>query len=145
MKLHTEKLKVGIDIHGVIDRYPNEFAEFCEQAIDHGHEIHIVTGRESEIVAPKLSRFCIPYTHLFSIVDYHRENGTKMWNDDARGAGWWMEREDWVKSKGLYCKLVHLDLHFDNELPYAEHFPDYCTFVVVPPNGFNKILPFFQI
>lgn len=29
-----------------------------------------------------------------------------------------------------------VDIHFDDSLEYAEHFPDTCTFVLVPKKNF---------
>jgi len=132
-------INVGLDVHGVIDAYPNLFKEATRCWERAGHEIHILTGRETDLVTVKLQRFEITYHHIFSIVDYNLGIGTKMWNNDSRGSGWWMEDDLWIKSKGIYCKQVHLDVHFDNEARYIEWFPDYCTFVLVPPTGFADL------
>jgi len=132
-------INVGLDVHGVIDAYPNLFKEATRRWERAGHEIHILTGRETDLVTVKLQRFEITYHHIFSIVDYNLGIGTKMWNNDSRGSGWWMEDDLWIKSKGIYCKQVHLDVHFDNEASYIEWFPDYCTFVLVPPTGFADL------
>lgn len=134
-------MKIGVDIHGVLDLYTQDIIAFCNRAISKGHEIHILTGTEAKKAKIQVENLGLKnYINLFSIVDYNKAIGTKMWNDDPRGKGWWMDRSDWVKSKGTYCKENHIDILFDNEIDYAKYLPDFCTFVYVPPTGFEKIL-----
>ena len=57
-----------------------------------------------------------------------------MWDNDARGKGWWMDPAIWDLTKGDYAKQVRLDIHFDDESKYAPHFPKTCTFIRVCDN-----------
>ena len=64
-------MKIGIDIHGVLDT--NTFsAEMAKLFVAAGHEVHIITGAQfSERVKAKFSEMGIEegvhYTHFFSI------------------------------------------------------------------------------
>ena len=58
--------KIGLDIHGVIDKYRSLFAELSYLWAKEGYEVHVVTGQEFESVKHKLDG--ITYTHFFSIV-----------------------------------------------------------------------------
>ena len=123
---------IGLDIHGVIDRYRPFFSDLSHLWIREGHEVHIITGQEFESVSHKLDG--ISYTHFFSIVEYHQEQGTHMWNDDPRGDGWWLEAEIWNRTKGLYADRIGLDIHFDDSRRYSLHFPKTCNYVMVMDN-----------
>lgn len=122
-------MKVGLDIHEVIDKFPEIFIPLTEKWVNRGDEVHILTGQSLDEVKSNLQD--IHYTHFFSIVDHHKKIGTSMWNDDPRGKGWWMDRDVWMRTKGQYAKGSGLDIHFDDSLEYAEYFPSTCTFVWV--------------
>jgi len=37
-------MKVGLDIHGVVDVRPEFFSELSKLLVSNGHEVHIITG-----------------------------------------------------------------------------------------------------
>ena len=122
-------MKIGLDLHGVIDKFTEIFIPLTEKWVFRGDEVHILTGQPFMETSKSIEG--ISYTHFFSIVDHHQKVGTSMWNDDPRGKGWWMERDVWMRTKGQYAKGSGLDIHFDDSLGYAEYFPSTCTFVWV--------------
>ena len=123
---------IGLDFHGVIDRFPKEFSLLTKRWVEIcGHEIHIVTGSPWDSAKPKIDDLGITYTHSFSIVDHHKSIGTPMWQKET---GWFMSPEEWDKSKGDYAKKVGLDVHFEDSLKYAPWFPESCTFFHVGTN-----------
>lgn len=128
-------MKIGIDIHNCIDLYPDVFRVLAERLIADNHEIHIITGQEWEKVYHKVDKYQVPYTHRFSIVDYHKSIGTKMWQD--KKGTWWCDEKIWVRSKGNYICREGITVHFDDTLEYANYLPDTCTFVLVPKKGFD--------
>lgn len=137
-------MKIGLDIHGCIDLYPNIFSELSHQWRDAGHEIHIITGKEWGLSEDTVEDCGVVYDKHFSIVDHHLHKSTiKMWNDDPRGDGWWMDYAWWVRSKGAYAKDVGIDVHFDDSQDYLQFFPKSCTYVIVPPKGFKNIRNLF--
>lgn len=134
-------MKVGLDIHGVIDLYPEFFAGLSRKLVLDGHEVHIITGQEWRKVRHKVKKFDISYTHHFSIVDYHKSIGTPMHKDDKDT--WWMAEKIWVRSKGDYIHRTKIDVHFDDSYEYCNYCPDFCTFIVVPKTNFltfNKMV-----
>jgi hypothetical protein len=106
-----------------------------------GHEIHILTGREAVLVRDKIDKFGIVYHHIFSIVDYNLSIGTNMWKNKK---GWWMDQEIWNQSKGIYAHKEKLDVHFDNELRYAQYFPKSCMFILIPERD-SLVFPLLSI
>jgi hypothetical protein len=114
-------MKFGFDIHGVLDDLPDTFKALNNALFDAGHEIHILTGSHiTDEIQEELRNMGIKYHHIFSIVDYHIEKGTKIWYDDNDTP--WLDEEGWNKTKGDYCKKHNIDLHFDDTEIYNEYF-----------------------
>ena len=77
-------MKLAIDIHGVIDKNPKFYNAFCKSLVSGNIEIHILTGSHLKNgIMKDLQQYGfeadVHYTHLFSIADYHKKIGTKMW------------------------------------------------------------------
>jgi len=119
---NTEKFKLGLDIHGVIDSHPSTFSQLSNNVVSKGGEVHVITGAPiTEALVNKLEmEFKINYTHLFSIVDFHKEKGTKVWYDDKNTP--WMDSLVWDKTKGDYCLEHEIDLHIDDTKRYSRYF-----------------------
>ena len=116
-----KKLKIGLDIHGICDANPKFFSELSRLFVNAGHELHIITGRRvCDGALEEVEDLGINYTHFFSIADYHKEIGTKVWEDDNGNP--WLEGELWDKTKGEYCKKHKIDLHIDDTERYGEYF-----------------------
>jgi len=124
-------LKIGLDIHGVIDKYPNLFSKLSKDLIRLGHEVHIVTGQQRIDAEPSVIESKVEFTHFFSIMDYHVSIGTKMTNEDGN---WYMDEKIWSSTKAMYAEVVGLDIHFDDRLDYLKPFPDSCSTVLVTAN-----------
>ena len=129
-------MNIGLDIHGVIDRYPEEFAKMSHEWHKKGYVIHILTGQERELAEPTVKEAGIHYDHFYSIVDHHKGMETPMYERTDK-QGWWMDRETWLRSKGDYAKWAIINCHFDDSIEYAPYFPLYCTFVKVNRFGLD--------
>lgn len=121
-------LKIGLDIHGVADENIEFFRELATVLIAAGHEVHIITGPHSPKAVVELDELKMPYTHLFSIADYHAAKGTKMTYGKAGNP--FMEDYDWDRTKADYCLEHGIQLHLDDsdaygyffKTPYARYF-----------------------
>lgn len=113
-------MKIGLDFHGVINTSPEFFSVISNLLVKNGHEVHIITGNDAnEKLIQDLDNFGISYTHIFSIVEYHRKNGTKItyeWN------GPWMDKEIWNRTKADYCERKKIDIMIDDSIKYGELF-----------------------
>ena len=125
-------MKIGLDVHGCIDSYPDIFSKFSKNLVDKGHEVHIITGRGWDIAEGEVKRLGMSYTHHFSIVDYHKSLNTPMWRNEKQG--WEMDASTWNRSKGDYIWKNGIDIHFDNDHEYVNWMPDSCTVILVPEN-----------
>jgi len=131
-------MRIGLDVHGVIDRYPQYFQKISKALVSAGHEVHIITGQPWSDIGKKVDEwYYISHTHHFSIVDHHAKLGTKMWQDEKKT--WWMEEQDWNRSKGDYIHVAQIDVHFDDNWEYVNWIPDTCTTIIVPKTGFHNI------
>lgn len=149
-------MKIGLDVHGVIDAYPVFFRDFSWRMLRDGHEVHIVTGQEWEKAYKTISDLDIVFTNHFSIVDWGLENleltdapttptisvdgsdslWRKIWKTDK---GYWMHYDKWNECKGIYAHNAKLDIHFDDSEIYCKYFPTTCSYIKVGEN-FEKIL-----
>jgi hypothetical protein len=115
------KLKFGFDIHGVLDDLPETFVAINNALYHAGHEIHILTGSHaSERVFKQLADLGILYHKFFSIADHHKDKGTKIWYDEKNTP--WIDRETWNATKGEYCQVEGIHLHFDDSIEYERYF-----------------------
>jgi len=118
---NMNKLKIGLDIHGVIDRKPAFFRAFIDRARANGHEIHIITGGQKK---PKLLKqledLGIKYDYFFSISDFLIQHGVPVHFKDSNNP--FFDTKEWDKVKGQYCKEQGIDLHIDDSPEYGKHF-----------------------
>ena len=119
-------MKLGLDIHGVIDYKPEIFSFISKSVIAAGGEVHIITGgswREDLIKLVKDSG--VVWTHHFSVYDYLKEIGAK---EDGRikfPDGTIQRKFDsdlWDSIKGDYCKNNNINLHIDDTEAYCKYF-----------------------
>ena len=69
---------LALDLHGIIDSYPEFFSALTQSLINDGWTIHVATGSHllEQNIEKELWKYKISYTHIFSIADYHRDNNT---------------------------------------------------------------------
>ncbi len=118
----SEKIKIGLDIHGLVDYDPKFFAIISQLLVSNSHDVHIMTGAElSPKIENELKANGIVWTHFFSISDYYAAMPVvKMWRDE-RGRPW-VDPELWNKAKGLYAAEHQLDLVLDDTQEYGNYF-----------------------
>ena len=117
-------MKLGLDIHGVVDANRPLFTELTgllrrdNTNPGRNHEVHILTGPRSQDLKPE-ELDGIWYTHLFSIVDYHIAKGTAV---EWVGGRAWMSDYDWDRTKADYAREHQLDLTIDDSETYQRFF-----------------------
>lgn len=115
-------LKIGLDIHGVIDAFPDRFKLLSSALVKDGAEVHIVTGIKRDADVDKLlQQSGIHFTHYFSIVEHLEANNIEiLWRDGLPFA----EEKIWNIAKRDYCDAHKIDLMFDDSPTYLETFHD---------------------
>jgi hypothetical protein len=134
-------VRIGLDVHGVIDAHPVTFAALTTVWVLKGYEVHIITGQEWQKAKPTVEAAHVKYTHHFSIVDFHKEQGTKLYKRSDK-EGWWMDDETWNSSKGKYANF-NVGIHFDDSREYMKYFHPIVTYVIVG-SKFEKVAPVFM-
>lgn len=114
-------MKLGLDVHGVIDRHPEMFSMMAKSVIEDGGEVHIITGtKEDQSLHDLLILHDIPYTEIFSVTDQLLfEEYEHSFDEHSRPV---FEDSIWNRTKGDYCSLWNIDIHFDDTPEYAIHF-----------------------
>lgn len=121
-------LKIGLDMHGVIDKDPALFAEISYYLILKGHEVHIITGRELGPILEKEIAACrIEYTAVFSITSYHKGIGTYVTYKDGDKTQPLIAPPKWDRSKADYCNRVGIDIMIDDSEIYGQYFKNIRT------------------
>ncbi len=113
-------MKIGLDLHNVIDANPEFFKKLSHDLISCGWEVHIITGKRFKLVEQELKSFGIEYTHFYSITEEEEKNGSVV-TEDEKGDPW-MDKDVWNTSKARYCKEKGIDLHIDDSATYGEFF-----------------------
>lgn len=141
MNFYKNGMKLGLDIHGVIDTDPNFFVDLANLVTYKLlGEVHIITGSP---YSKKLEQELITYnggrpfwTHFFSIQTYMTEQGFKHILDDKSYPHF--PSEEWDRVKADYCRWNNIDLHIDDEENYAEHFTTPIMLYKKNPQGERK-------
>lgn len=112
-------LKIGLDYHGVINKRPAYFAEFCRQAKERGHHIYIITGGPVPKVRQYLSADGIDYDFIFAISDYYQALGKAELMPNGR-----IDIPDylWNIAKADFCRRSHVNFHIDDSIDYLHWF-----------------------
>lgn len=113
-------MKIGFDIHDVIDKHPDKYKEFIRHLGDDGVEIHILTGLSREKAKIILAENNITYNYLYSIGDSYHRCGVD-WDDEGNPH---MDELEWNTSKGKYCKENNIDIMIDDSEIYGKYMPN---------------------
>lgn len=122
-------MKLGLDIHGVIDKYPEKMIALAQDTMKKGGRVYIITGppavkaREEMIALMSQYQISKPFwNQIYSIVDWMKQKKIPNWTD-ANGHVWALREHDWNAVKGQIAIELGLDLHIDDSEEYGEYFP----------------------
>ncbi len=119
----NKSFKLGIDWHGVLDAVPEIISFLAKAVIAQGGEVHIITGMTwTPLCIDKLKELDIPFTHSFSIFDYHREIGTEIIGHHVKFNIPKIDDDVWDRTKGDYCRDHEITLHIDDTQIYNNNF-----------------------
>ena len=119
-------MKLGLDIHGVIDSKPEIFSFLSKSIIESNGEVHIITGGTWTGELKKLvEESGVVYTHSFSVYDYLKSIGAKEMGRIKFPDGTTQNKFDndlWDSIKGEYCQSNGINLHIDDTEIYFKYF-----------------------
>ena len=117
--MKNNKIKIGLDFHGVLATNPEYFSGFCRKVLEKGWELHIISGGPRKYILQYLKANNIPFTKLYTILETCDEKGLVKYFTDG---SFYVEEEIWNKAKGEYCKKNRIDLHIDDSEYYQPYF-----------------------
>ena len=120
-------MKLGFDIHGVIDIF-EIFPQLINQLIDDPDiEIHIITGlARAEADAAIGDLIDLSRVKYFSIADYlmDRPDVDVTWDENGLP---WADETAWNNAKADYCQAQDVDILFDDSPTYVKSFNNIST------------------
>lgn len=119
-------MKVAIDLHGTIDKYPESFSRIIENFNSDKDEVYILSGPPKKQIKKELKQLKRKYYKkikknikgIISVVDWLKTQDVEMWQDEK--GDWWTSEENWWSSKGKICKEYSIELVFDDKEKYKE-------------------------
>lgn len=119
-------MKLGLDIHGVIDSNPESFAFMSQSVIAGGGEVHIITGGSwTTDLENQIKEYGIKWTSHFSVYDYLLDSGIDSIGTIQFPDGTIQKKFDyhlWDTIKAGYCRSNQIDLHIDDTEVYSKYF-----------------------
>jgi hypothetical protein len=112
-------MKIGLDLHGILDVSPELWKEITDGLILLGHEVHIITGAKRIEALDFLDKNEIKYTYIYSITDDLLDR--KIPNVIYKGKTSF-DNSTWNQAKANYCKKNKIDYHLDDTENYGKHF-----------------------
>ena len=136
----NNSLKIGLDIHGVIDTFPEKFKQLSYALAKDGAEVHIITGiTRDNTIDEELAKAGIRFTHYFSIVEHLEANGDII---EWRGGLPHADRDKWNSAKSEYCEKTGIDFMFDDSPIYLESFHGIdTTYTPFSPSRIRRAVP----
>lgn len=122
----ANRLKIGVDFHGVITANPNFFSTFTQEAVSRGWEIHVITGGPGQVVCKMLDDWKISYTTVFAILDFYAALNKVTYKKNNE---FHIEDKLWNSAKALYCEENGINIHIDDSTIYKKWFSTpYCLY-----------------
>ncbi len=125
-------IRLGLDVHGVIDDDPVFFADLSRMMFEQGHQMFIVTGREKcKELVDEITSYHIVYTDILSITSYQKMLGTPVSYLDSRKSQPIMDPIVWNPTKAALCASAGVHIMVDDSLIYEKYFSDTKTQYIV--------------
>lgn len=124
--MRKNRIKIGLDFHGVINANPEFFSNFTHLAVDEGDEIHVITGGPAHIIKKLLDEWNIAYTTIFAILDFYEVLDKVQYFADGE---FHVDDKLWNSAKANYCKEHCINIHIDDSSIFKQWFSTpYCLF-----------------
>jgi len=130
--IDKEKYKIGFDLHGVIDTYPEMIYSMMVLIQRTGNQFCIVSGPRTVIIQRELANinFTFPVVHvdIYSVVDFLQNSGVKTWKDEKGDV--WADEQNWWDAKAKISKKENIDYMIDDSEKYRSAFElTKCKFI----------------
>lgn len=119
-------IKIGLDIHGVIDAFPEKYLRLVQAFDPDDVEIHVITGVKQELDDTPVLQFNMDEgkqltPHFwFSIHQECEDQGVEIIYDEKGRPH--VDPRIWDRMKAEYCEKMGIDFMFDDSPVYGEYF-----------------------
>jgi hypothetical protein len=122
-------MKLGLDVHGVIDADPVRFEEVAREIRQDGGKIVLITGHpiDQQLYDELSSCGFDQFDEVISIQDELEKRGYPVLYLDKHGRNHYDDMA-WDSFKGLFCKEYGINLHVDDTFKYLKFFETPCAF-----------------
>lgn len=114
-------MKLGLDIHGVIDKNPDKYAALARSVRMNGGRVIIITGQsDTPTLRAQVSNLGVVFDEFVSIQDQLLALGAEVIGyEEGRPI---FKPEQWNNFKGAYCAMNNVDLMIDDSPEYRLYF-----------------------
>nr|MDO8114448.1 hypothetical protein [Candidatus Sigynarchaeota archaeon] len=125
---HGGRFKLGLDFHGVVDKFPVIFIDLAKSIHRGGGEVHVLTGSpddaklEKELLSLNAGKRW--WDRVFSITDHLLAKGITYRIDSIGGKVF--PDSDWDSAKAEYCEKNGISVHIDDSETFLKHFKTAC-------------------
>lgn len=113
-------MRIGLDYHGVIDKYPKFFKLFIEAMKAKEHSIYIITGARLEDFKQDPLVRGITYDYFYSITDDFLTTALPHAIDDKGHVAF--DSILWDSAKAIYSDKNKIDIMLDDSDIYGKYF-----------------------
>ena len=116
-------MKIGFDLHGVLDTYPEKCESMIKMLKKTGHTVCIVSGpivEKINIELEKLGYDKYYFSDKCSVVDFLTMRGVEFDLTDPDNP--WCDEQVWWDAKARICKAYQIDYLIDDSLKYKPAF-----------------------
>ena len=116
-------MKIGLDLHGVLDTYPKTFKSIIRLLEKTGVKFVVVSGPPNDNITENLEKLGFEPTDfygVYSVVDYLYNDGVDF--DDTDPENLWCDDQIWWDSKARICKQYGIDYLVDDSMKYEPAF-----------------------
>ena len=112
-------MKVAIDVHGTIDRWPVFWIRTISLMKAMGIKVYILSGPEKERIVGRLVALKVDTRELegiLSVADWIKaQDGAVFWYDER---GFWADDKTWNEAKAYICAVNMIDVLIDDQIEY---------------------------
>jgi hypothetical protein len=134
-------IKLGLDVHGVIDTDPEFFSALSKMIKAQGHEVYVITGREiCDELIDEMAAYKILYNDLLSITTYQKDLGTPVSYLNDKKSQPIMSSSVWNPSKAELCASVGIHIMIDDSIIYEPFFRNIKTQYIIYTSEVKELL-----
>jgi len=144
-------IRIGLDLHGVIDKDPEFFVDLSNNMISNGNEVYVITGQEINddlftqlkncgMMGKNLIGSWRYFNDILSVTTYRKKQGVEIWHLDGRESQPMMDEHIWETTKAVLCFENKIDIMIDDSINYEKTFKNIDTHYIIYNDSMKEFL-----